>query len=242
MVFLINILICDDDPIIVKQINKLLKNWSKQHNFNFLIESKNSGDFALSQNCSYDIAFIDIELPGISGLKLAEELKRSNPDIIIIVVTSFQSYLDSAMKIRVFRYLSKPIEPNRFDMNLFEAIQEYQNISRNILVETKDEVIFLKTKDILFIENKKFGSNIITKDKEIKTTKKPDEWYKTINQPQYFVYSHNSYIVNLQNVASFNKTTINFRQSDGSFISAYISQRKLSSFKKAFYAFAGGLL
>ena len=142
---MINILICDDDPIIVKQINKLLKNWSKQHNCNFLIESKNSGDFALNQNYSYDIAFIDIELPGISGLKLAEELKKYNPDIIIIVITSFQSYLDSAMKIRVFRYLSKPIEPNRFDKNLFEAIQEYQNISKNILVETKDEVVFLRS-------------------------------------------------------------------------------------------------
>lgn len=241
MVFLINVLVCDDNKDILKQISKLLSSWSKKHNVTFHIDCKTSGDFVFKENKQYDLAFIDIELPGISGLKLAEKLKENTPDIIIIVITSFQNYLDSAMKIRVFRYLNKPIEPNRFNSNLLEAIHEYRSISKTIVIEQKDKIFFLKTKDILYIENLKYGSVIITKDNEYKTNKKPEEWYKIINQPNCFVYSHNSYIVNLQNISSFSKTNVYFKRTSGDLITAHISQRKYSNFKKAFFSFAGGL-
>ncbi len=53
-------------------------------------------------------------MQGVNGLELSEKLKQLNPNIIVIVLTSFQNHLDSAMKIHVFRYLSKPIEKKIF--------------------------------------------------------------------------------------------------------------------------------
>lgn len=238
---MIDILVCDDNSNVLQQIYKLIKHFEKNNNLRFNIQTKNSADFILQENYRCDIALIDIEMPGISGLRLAEELKKKNPDVIVIVVTSFQNYLDDAMRIRVFRYLSKPIEPNRFFENFRDALVEYKNISKTIILEIKDEIYSIKTKDILYIENKKHGSIIVTRDLTLSINKKPSELYSLINQPNCFVYSHNSYIVNLQNVIDFNKNTITLRKNRDNTVFAYMSQRKYSDFKKAFLAFAGGI-
>ncbi len=235
---MINILICDDDEAIVTQVSKLVETWGKAHNVGFWINKKTTGDFIFEEKYSYDIAFIDIEMPGISGLKLSEELQKLNPDILVFVITSFQSYLDAAMKIHVFRYLSKPIDTNRFNNNLSDAIEEYRKLSRSIVVDLKDEVYYINTKDILFIENLKYGSKIITKTDEYITSVKPMEWYKKIDLPNCFVFSHTSFLINLQNVIDFNKTTITLRKNSKEVVTAYMSQRKYYNFKKAFIAFA----
>ncbi|MFQ8957865.1 MAG: LytR/AlgR family response regulator transcription factor [Eubacterium sp.] len=150
---MIKLLICDDNPEITKQIKELISIFEKKYRLKFQIDIKNSGDFILKDNKSYDIAIVDIEMPGINGLRLSEKLKELNSDTIVIVLTSFQNYLDSAMRIHVFRYLSKPIDKNRFYSNLKEAVEEYRLISKTITITNNCEVHLIKTKDILYIEN-----------------------------------------------------------------------------------------
>ena len=238
---MIKILICDDDYKIIEIVKKLLLTFSQKNKIEFKIDIQNSGDFILSNNNLYDIAIVDIEMPGISGLKLSEKLKENNPDTIIIVLTSFQNYLDSAMKIRVFRYLSKPIDKHRFFTNFKDAIEEYRLISKTITINYNDEVHVIKTKNILYIENQKYGSIIHTNKDTYYVKTKPKDLYKNINQKNCFVFSHNSILVNLQNVIDFNKTTIVLRKNELETTTTYVSQRKYSNFKKAFFDFAGGL-
>lgn len=142
---MIDILVCDDSAEIVEQVKKLLCAWEKVNTVSFNIDCRQSGKFILENKHKYDIAFIDIEMPEMSGLELAVELKKQNPDVLIIVLTSFQRYLDDAMRIHVFRYLSKPVDVNRFNKNLFDAVQEYRTLSKTIILETHD--IVKKDKD-----------------------------------------------------------------------------------------------
>lgn len=239
--FIMNMLICDDDTNITKQVVSLINKFEKSNKLKFNIKIFNNGDEVLKEDYYSDFAIIDVEMPGISGIKLSEKLKKANPDIIIIILTSFTNYLDAAMKIKVFRYLSKPIDKMRFFNNLTEAIIEYKRISKTVIVESNDEIHILKTKDILFIENLKYGSKLVTKRGDYITKQKPKEWYTVIDQPICFAYSHNSIIVNLQNVIDFNKTTVILRKSENETVTTYISQRKYSSFKKSFFKYAGGL-
>ena len=149
---MIKLLICDDNPEITKQIKELISIFEKKYRLKFQIDIKNSGDFILKDNKSYDIAIVDIEMPGINGLRLSEKLKELNSDTIVIVLTSFQNYLDSAMRIHVFRYLSKPIDKNRFYSNLKEAVEEYRLISKTITITNNGEVhLIIKNMDLLFI-------------------------------------------------------------------------------------------
>ncbi|MBQ6266343.1 MAG: response regulator transcription factor [Clostridia bacterium] len=240
---MIRILVCDDDQTVLSEIQSLLISWEKKHHIEFDTVCFSSADAVVAQsNNSYDIAFVDVEMPGISGLRLAETLKDVNPDVLIMIVTSFTSYLDSAMRIKVFRYLSKPIDRQRFARNLADAIKEYKMLSKTITVATKNSVHVVKTKDILFIQGMKGGSVIVTKQEKLQTTMRIADWLETINQPNCFVYSHTSFAVNLQNVIRFDKQDVILRKDPEHTVSAYMSGRRYSKFKQQFLNFAGDLL
>ncbi len=237
---MLNILICDDDKNIVQQVSSLLDEIKSKHNIEFKIDTNTDGQFSIDKNAIYDIAILDIQMEGINGLEVAENLKRNNPDVIVIILTSYSDYLDSAMKINVFRYLSKPIDEQRFHKNFLEALEHYRNISKQIVVKSNDMVSYVKTKDILYIENLKHGSSIVTKTDHIKTNKKPEEWYTIIDQKDRFIFSHKSFLVNLQNVINFNKTTITFQKQDERLDITCVSRRYYNDLKKAFFDFVGG--
>ncbi|MBQ8539239.1 MAG: response regulator transcription factor [Ruminococcus sp.] len=237
---MLNILICDDDKNIVQQVSSLLDKVKEKHNIDFKIDTNTDGEFSIDKNAIYDIAILDIEMNGISGLEVAEKLKRNNPDVIIIILTSYSDYLDSAMKISVFRYLSKPIDEQRFHKNFLEALEHYRNISKQIVVKFNDTVSYVKTRDILYIENLKHGSSMVTKTNTIKTNKKPEEWYAIIDQKDRFVFSHKSFLVNLQNIINFDKTTMTFQKQDERLDIACVSRRYYNDLKKAFFDFVGG--
>lgn len=239
---MLNILLCDDDKSILKQVLSLINSLQKNYKIQFNIDMRTCGEYIFKENNSYDIAIVDIEMPKVNGLELSEKLKEINPDVIVMILTSYSDYLDSAMKIQVFRYLSKPINAERFNRNFLEAVDYYKKISKSIIIEKYDEIFAVKTKDILYIENKKHGSTVVTKKRSYDTNKKPAEWLEIINQPNCFVQSHKSYIVNLQNVINFDKSSITFQGETNSIVVPCISQRKYSDFKRAFFDFAGGVV
>lgn len=238
---MIKVLVCDDDKIITNKVNELFASTQEKYSFELNIQIYNDGQSVMENNETYDIAIVDIEMPDVDGLTLSEELKRRNPDTVVLILTSFSDYLDSAMRIQVFRYLSKPIDAERFKKNLLEAVDCYKQISKLIIAEAGDKVFTIKTKDILYIENLKHGSIIATKHGDYKTNKKPREWYEKINQPNCFTFSHKSFLVNLQNVINFDKNSVHFQGVNNTIRIACLSQRKYYEFKKAFFDYAGGL-
>lgn len=55
-----------------------------------------------------DVAFLDIEMPGMRGIELARALKDVNPEVRIVFVTSYDSYAVEAFSVRATGYLLKP--------------------------------------------------------------------------------------------------------------------------------------
>lgn len=108
------VLICDDDKCIVDEIKNNLNTFSNKHKIVFNIDSFYNGIALLKSHINYDMAFIDIEMPQVNGLTLSAQLKKINSNIIIFIITSYDAYLDDAMDLDVFRYLSKPIDNDRF--------------------------------------------------------------------------------------------------------------------------------
>ena len=58
---------------------------------------------------SCDVAFLDVEMAGLNGVELAEQLKLRNPDVNLIFATGFSSYQGSAFDLHASGYLMKPI-------------------------------------------------------------------------------------------------------------------------------------
>lgn len=65
-----------------------------------------------------DVVFIDISLPKVSGLELAEQLKQAMPDLKIVILASNEKHAVAAFDIKAEDYLVKPIEDDRLQISL----------------------------------------------------------------------------------------------------------------------------
>ncbi len=82
-------------------------------------------DTALEQikNHRIDIAFLDISMPGKTGLELARAIKSVAPDVNIIMITAYREYALDALRLYVSAYLVKPVDDNE----LREALHNLRN-------------------------------------------------------------------------------------------------------------------
>jgi len=65
-----------------------------------------------------DVAFVDIELPGMSGLAAAERLQAACPALRIVFVTAYDQYAVDAFELNASDYLIKPVQPRRLEKTL----------------------------------------------------------------------------------------------------------------------------
>ncbi len=170
-------------------------------------------------------------MPDYDGIYIGNQIKKSNPDAIIFVITSHIEYLDDAMRFKVFRYISKPIDEERLFANLNDALQTYYSNSATVAIETKEGVYMCPVTDIILVAAKDRKIYIHTKEKTYISTNNMEYWIVTLTLPCFF-NSHRSYIVNIKYVDSFDHENISLLHGK---YTAYMSQRKYSDFKKAYF-------
>jgi len=102
------ILVIDDDSEILAILNKILLS----EGYEVFTEGSAEAGLKTFETISPDLIFTDIELPGISGLKFLEQIKKEHPDIPVIVITgtgTMHTAIDAA-QFRAFEYVEKPLE------------------------------------------------------------------------------------------------------------------------------------
>lgn len=184
------ILICDDDPLAIEQINKNLEYFfTYKHIKCPEIISFTNGEALLKDTGDKNIVFLDIEMPGMNGIYVGNELKKSNPAVIIFIVTSYSEYLDEAMRFHVFRYLSKPLERQRFFRNMQDALNLYHTSTLLIPVETKNGVHAASATDIIAIEAADHKVFVYTTQKNYETVRNMTYWLDTLPKSYFFKHT-----------------------------------------------------
>ena len=147
------ILICDDDALIVEQLQKYIRNFFEKIGVKCPeLVCFSDGESLLADKGEKDILFLDVEMPGMNGIYVGNELKKRNDNIIIFIVTSYSEYLDEAMRFHVFRYLSKPLDKQRFFRNMKDAVDLYNTMTIKIPIETKQGVHTLPASSVIAVE------------------------------------------------------------------------------------------
>ena len=225
------ILICDDDIEITKQLSKILQSYFKKNSIKLPeIVIYNSGEDLLTDSKQKDIVFLDIEMPGLNGIYVGNELKKSNKDIIIFIVTSFSQYLDEAMRFHVFRYLSKPLDKARIFRNMKDALELYNTSATKIPIETKNGVYIVSANDIIFIEAHGHKVTVHTTKQDYISIHNMNFWINELSMPCFF-QSQRSYIVNLKYISDFDHSLIHLYNNC---FEAYLTRRKYTQFKDAY--------
>lgn len=225
------ILICDDDELIREQIQKHLKSYFECNHMkcpNIICFS--DGESLLADTGEKDILFLDIEMPGMNGIYIGKELKKRSENTIIFVVTSYSEYLDEAMRFHVFRYLSKPLDKQRFFRNMKDAIDLYNTISVKIPIETKQGVHTLPASSIIAVEAIQRKVIVHTTKCDFESIHNIQYWNCLLPKNRFF-QTHRSYIINFEHVTDFDHSLIYMDQNQ---YQAYLTRRKYSAFKEAY--------
>jgi DNA-binding NtrC family response regulator len=126
---LYRILIVDDEEAQRKQLAGFLV---KQ---GFSVATAESGQRALeiSQSQYYEVALLDLKMPGMDGLELLTRLKELNPEIQVIMMTAYGTVETAveAMRHGAYHYVNKPINLDELKLNINKALEKYHLLQEN---------------------------------------------------------------------------------------------------------------
>ena len=123
----VKVVMADDEPGVMLLLCSIL---SKLERALVIGAADNAKDaIALVREHNPDLAFLDIELPDIKGIELAERLREIKPDLAIVFITAHQEYSLDAFKLYAFDYILKPIDEERVK-STFQRIYKMLEISK----------------------------------------------------------------------------------------------------------------
>jgi DNA-binding LytR/AlgR family response regulator len=157
-----------------------------------------------------DLIFLDIQMPGISGIDFLMSLKNPPP---VFLTTAYRHYGPEAFELNVLDYLLKPISKDRFR----KAIEKFEDhirlkeiqpdpASQSIIVRANRSNIRINHEDILYLESQGDYIRIHLKGRRLLTK----ETLKNISTrlPAQFIQVHRSFIVNSTHIDEESGTSI----------------------------------
>lgn len=94
-----------------------------------------------------DVIFLDIEMPEINGLEMAEKIIEINPNIIIIFVTAYDDYAVQAFELNALDYILKPVQIDRLEKTVQRITYQYNSVENEY--ETTDKKLYITVSDDL---------------------------------------------------------------------------------------------
>lgn len=195
---MIKIAVCDDEVRFVSQIKELLTDYEKEIEEDLVICEFYDGIMLLDKyDCSYDIIFLDIKMPYMNGIKVAEKIRSLDPNVTIVFLTSLLEYAVDGYKVHAANYLIKPVNKKKLTKEIENLIEKSREEVREcLLVENADGQFRIPVSSIKYIETYNRNLLIHTEKREVVCYKKLKQMKKLL-EDQGFAQSHKGYLVNL---------------------------------------------
>jgi DNA-binding LytR/AlgR family response regulator len=236
---MINIAICDDEQIYLDKIYSYVNSFFSQNNIiSSIYMYKNGTD--LLRDCNkkiFDILFLDIDMPEVSGIEIANEIRKFNSDIILIFCTNIDSFVFQTIKFSPYRFVRKS--------NLISEIQELlDSLQKKIAKESvyfiankNDIPIKLKVTEIIYFESFRHCIDIHYKNDILKTSITLDN-LETDYGELGFIRIHKSYLVNYRYIYDLDVGNKSIILDDKNQLT--ISRYRINSVTKLYMKFTGG--
>lgn len=198
---MIKIAICDDEEKSVALHEHIVRECLQSEGIGCEITT-----YTQSQNLLYDITddgffydliLLDIEMPGISGMEIPQQIKGFLPNVRIIFVTSHTEYAIDAFELSIFRYVPK----NNLEVKLTAAVIDAAKLveletGEEYTIQTANRMEKIPYKDIFYIERDGKNASIVSKSGTSKVRKSLQQVFDELNTPE-FIFIDRGYIVNI---------------------------------------------
>ena len=194
------IAVCDDNP---KELERIKGCFCRIQGYDLVCSYFDSTSTVMeilkTENSPYDLYILDIEMPGMNGLKLAKSIREKDSRALFVFLTSYTRYMKDVFDVVTFDLNEKPISDEKL-LQILERAATYLNItSQHFSFGYRASRYSLKYDRILYIEKKGRQELIHTFEDVYKTNMTLEEIWKQLN-PKSFVHIHSSYIINLYNL------------------------------------------
>jgi two-component system, LytTR family, response regulator len=211
-------IIIDDEPRARVSLQLLLEEFCPNIQLVAQCENLPEGVKAIHKHHP-DVVLLDIEMPGHSGLELLDFFDEKEVHFSIIFTTAYNEYAIQAFKLSAIDYLLKPIVPEELVQAIQRVeklkIQNLKALTDNIQNEKFEKIAvpvgssfhIIKLDDILYIKGEGAYAEIVLKDKtKLLVSRNLKNFEEMLHTDAKFVRVHKSYIVNFEEVISYNKS------------------------------------
>lgn len=203
---MVAVAVCDDSGKTVDSIKENIEEYGKAIQKDIRVFSFYSGEELLeSYKCNIDILFLDIRMPGMDGVSVAERIRQKDKKVIIIFLTSLVQYALDGYRVDASNYIIKPVSRKRLNMELERWIGELEKKEEPFITihnDGGDYKILLKS--IRYIETYRRNLMVHTDKTDIVCYWKLKDMEEKTGQ-YGFARSHASYLVNLFYVENIKK-------------------------------------
>lgn len=234
---MIHIALCDDEKKFLESEAKLICDIFAEKGIEQELRTFYSPTELLSSEIIYDMFFLDIELPEMSGIDLARQIAQRNKDCSIFLITNYPVYLDKAFDVNAIRFFTKPVDKLRLSEGIDRALERIDSINKVISVVNFDNKlsVTISISSIIFIENVGRRTRIVSTEYDFIT----EEVFSSVKnkierEVNYFAASHQSFFVNLHYVTAHDKLKVILSYA-GKTYSADMSRRQFNEFDKKMF-------
>lgn len=244
----LKVLIADDDSGMRLVLKKALEKVEELR----LVGEAEDGEAALRifEAEKPHLVFLDVEMPGFSGLECAKRIVDINPKTFVVFATAHSEYMPEAFELYAFDYLVKPfkldriyqtiervkaLSEQRYEQPIDRIIRQEKGLDK-LLIKNKDGISFVDMKDIIMIQRENRTTVVYTEKGSYTTSDGLTELEGKLDGARFF-RSHKSYIINLSAISKiypYGRWTyiIKFNNTD---MDALLTHERFQVLEKIFY-------
>ena len=196
-----NIVICDDSEndafAAIDIIRKTAKELHIAVDIDYYLTASEIKNKLLKKKEPLDILILDIDMPKISGLQLAEELRANDLNLIIIFLSNHECFVFKAIEFQPFRYIRKMNLEAEMPLAIRSAVRVIEaNRDKQIVLNTDDGEMKVMISEIMYYETEKRKISVHLKNgNNLLANKTIAEMQGLINKDS-FIMIHRSCVVN----------------------------------------------
>ena len=204
-----NVLICDDEPVFLEQVREHVQAYLAQRGIVAHLDTATDPRQVMDSQTAYTLAFLDIQMEGLTGMELAQSLRRRGDRVSIIFVTGCEDYLPQGYSVQPIHFLLKPVSREALSAAL-RTDWELNHKPKTAVLRIGSKTVSLMLSEIRYIES--YNHNIIIHQTEgDRTCVFSLTEFERQMPPNQFCRCHNSYLVNMAYVEEIGRTELSLR-------------------------------
>ncbi len=198
---MIRVAIVEDEARERVRIRECLDFLTERDGIAFDVKEFSGGtSFIGNYHAEYDIVFMDIEMPDMSGMEAARAMRAVDPSVILIFVTNMAQYAIAGYEVEALDFVLKPVNRYSFAIKVKRAVaRTIKQADEYISVKTEGMTTLIRIADIRYLEMVNHHVVYHTADKNYSEYITLKEAARKIDR-DYFVHCNRGYLVNLRYV------------------------------------------